>query len=103
MAFDHESLEIEASQVLNRHAELLKDKEGCARAAATLAKVVDSAARPKTLRVEADVHQDGVVILRYPEGRAMAILGSYRNGEWLDEMNVDVKNYDYIQVRADNE
>lgn len=101
MAFDHDSLEAELRQVLARHAELLGTKGSAARAAAIILKVADEAARPKTLDVEAKAHPDGVVTVGYPEGRALAIIGSYQKGDWLDEMEIDVERYDYIEVRAD--
>ena len=105
MAFDHDSLETELRQVLNRHAELLGTKEGAARAAAIILKIADEAARPKTLDLEAEYHPDGVVMVGYPEGSALAFLGSYQKGDWLDSevMEVDVAQYDHIEIRADGD
>jgi hypothetical protein len=98
-----ETLEEELDLVLSRHSDLLGSKEGAARAAATLIKKADKAARPFTLDVEADVHEDGVVAIGYPKQETLAFLGSYQQGDWLDEMTVDVSRYTHIEIRADGD
>lgn len=94
-----ETLEDELRQVLSRHAELLSDPESAALAAAACIKTAEKALRPKLVETKVETHEGKVGIIKFPEAGVLAFFGTHQPGDWLDEITVDVEQYNRIELQ----